>query len=518
MQKSLINPTHNNPPSEKHSTPMRSGRSFRVVLCTLLLALAFLASAKQGVDGKETQALTQHWYVVLFDGLKSGSLLIERRVDGNRITNSETIDLELGRGDSKIALYTEQHFVENLQQQPVALRYLARMSGMENTLDATIAPDGTMAVHETIAGQSKSRTLKLERGVLFPEAQLAKLKSSGFKPGAKVEFVAFDPSSLENIRLETTFVAERTVDLLDRSERLMEVNQVMHVGGTSFDVKSFVDTQFNARKTQLSMMGLQLEILAATKAMAKAANQSGDEFLRMMMRAPRRLTQAELSHGLRYDMRYQGEGLMPETGEQRVRAVKDGFTLDVCARCGTEAAPSPDELARHRAPSRFLQSAHPDIRAAAIAVRDKLSASDRKNTRKLMLALQEFVAGHIEKKNLEIGYASALEVLRDRAGDCTEHALLLAALGRSLDIPTRVVGGYAYAEDYLDQANVFVPHAWTQAFVDGRWQSFDAALDGFTAGHIAIEYGDGDPGKFFGGIHLHGNITIASVSKLQDAR
>jgi hypothetical protein len=55
---------------------------------------------------------------------------------------------------------------------------------------------------------------------------------------------------------------------------------------------------------------------------------------------------------------------------------------------------------------------------------------------------------------------------------------------------------------------VFVPHAWAQAFVDGRWRSFDAALAGFDAGHIALAIGDGDPWRFYAGLDLLGRIEL----------
>jgi len=91
------------------------------------------------------------------------------------------------------------------------------------------------------------------------------------------------------------------------------------------------------------------------------------------------------------------------------------------------------------------------------------------------------------------GHYSALETLARRAGDCTEAAVLLAALGRAIGIPTRVASGLVYSrEDYHGVANVFMPHSWVLAYVDGKWRSFDAALDRFDATHIALVIGDGD--------------------------
>jgi hypothetical protein len=59
-----------------------------------------------------------------------------------------------------------------------------------------------------------------------------------------------------------------------------------------------------------------------------------------------------------------------------------------------------------------------------------------------------------------------------------------------------------------------VPHAWVQAFIDGRWQSFDAALHGFDAGHIALSVGDGDPWRFFAGFDTLGRMRVDAVQAL----
>ncbi len=67
------------------------------------------------------------------------------------------------------------------------------------------------------------------------------------------------------------------------------------------------------------------------------------------------------------------------------------------------------------------------------------------------------------------------------------------ALGRAAGIPTRVANGLVYSrESYHGVANAFMPHSWTLAFADGKWRSFDLALDRFDSTHIALTVGDGD--------------------------
>ena len=71
--------------------------------------------------------------------------------------------------------------------------------------------------------------------------------------------------------------------------------------------------------------------------------------------------------------------------------------------------------------------------------------------------------------------ASAAEVVRDRAGDSTEHAALLAAVVRARGVPSRVAMGLVYNESKSDPALVF--HAWTEVHLKDHWLSIDASVE-----------------------------------------
>jgi len=68
---------------------------------------------------------------------------------------------------------------------------------------------------------------------------------------------------------------------------------------------------------------------------------------------------------------------------------------------------------------------------------------------------------------------------RGRRGHCEYFASGLALLLRSLDVPTRVVGGYVVSERHplLDYQLVrqWDAHAWVEAWIDGRWVTLDPA-------------------------------------------
>lgn len=78
---------------------------------------------------------------------------------------------------------------------------------------------------------------------------------------------------------------------------------------------------------------------------------------------------------------------------------------------------------------------------------------------------------------------SAVEVNNQQHGVCRDFAHLGIALCRSLSIPARLVVGYLHGLEPMDL------HAWIEAYVGGRWYTFDAAGTATRGGYVAIGYG-----------------------------
>jgi transglutaminase-like putative cysteine protease len=121
------------------------------------------------------------------------------------------------------------------------------------------------------------------------------------------------------------------------------------------------------------------------------------------------------------------------------------------------------------------------------------------------------VRKYINKKNLNVGYASAVEVLKNREGDCSEHAVLTTALCRAIGIPSKVASGFAYTSNALGAKNSFIPHAWTMVYIKNKWISIDAAMGRFGSGHILIELGNGDPEEFINLVNILGSVKIIEM-------
>ena len=66
-----------------------------------------------------------------------------------------------------------------------------------------------------------------------------------------------------------------------------------------------------------------------------------------------------------------------------------------------------------------------------------------------------------KSKNFEVAFAAASEVARNRSGDCTEHAVLAAAMCRAVGIPSRVVVGLVYVDE-PSRLKGFGYHMWNR--------------------------------------------------------
>lgn len=106
-----------------------------------------------------------------------------------------------------------------------------------------------------------------------------------------------------------------------------------------------------------------------------------------------------------------------------------------------------------------------------------------RKTRTTRAELVEYVAGLVVA-SAERSWDLASVVARKRRGDCSEHAVLSAALARLQGIPARVVVGAVLVSD----GNKFgtFGHAWAELREDGQWKVADAAL--FDMADVTLRY------------------------------
>lgn len=95
---------------------------------------------------------------------------------------------------------------------------------------------------------------------------------------------------------------------------------------------------------------------------------------------------------------------------------------------------------------------------------------------RLALELTRSTHSLIQNKNYTSGFVPASDVARSGEGDCTAHAVLLAAMLRARGIPARVAIGLVYVP--AEPKPRLAYHMWTIAFINDQWLHFDATLPG----------------------------------------
>lgn len=447
------------------------------------------------------------WRAVLFDGLKAGWASSQRIVNDEGVLTREQMVLEIQRAGTQVRLESLEESLE--APDGTALRFVAeqKVSDQRVRYEGERRSDGRFDVQSEVGGERSNRVLELPSDALFFEGQRQAIVDSGMAPGTVIEFQAFQPLMLDTVRVRTEVHGAVPTEVLTEDKELIEIVQEIYYSDRPLQIHAAVDASFEPQRISMNLQGMQIEMVSCDRECAMAPSQSPEFLSQLLITAPGK---PRPDRATRYQITGAALDELPQTGHQRQR---DGW-LEVDPRVQVLPAEAPAVLERALEPTLWLQSDHTEIRQ--LAIRALGNPEDPALSR--MRAAEDFVRTYVSGKTLSVGYASALEVSRNRRGDCTEHALLLAALGRAEGIPTRVLTGFARVSQFAGQADVFVPHAWTEAYVDGAWHGFDAALNGFGSGHIALAVGDGDPTRFYATLELLTSLQVIAAEAIEAGR
>jgi hypothetical protein len=292
-------------------------------------------------------------------------------------------------------------------------------------------------------------------------------------------------AELEARQLEST-------GLLDGEQTLLHIDcrlTPMGVKGNGIQTVVWTDDRGRAIKTFAS--GIELESFRTTRerALEPASSKGFDLETNMIVKIDQPLPPPTETRRVRYRIEVTDDDpsqLFPETSNQHVTKTSANTAEIVVTAPHYDDPPSAD-AATHDSPptaddlssNSMLQSDDPTIVAMAREARGK--AQDRLTVAR---ALEAFVHRTVTSKNFSQVFATALEVARSHEGDCTEHAMLLAALCRASQIPARVVVGLVY----VPSKQGFGYHMWTRVFDGKQWLPLDATLGqgGIGASHLEL--------------------------------
>ncbi|MBP1688836.1 MAG: transglutaminase-like enzyme, predicted cysteine protease [Deltaproteobacteria bacterium] len=202
----------------------------------------------------------------------------------------------------------------------------------------------------------------------------------------------------------------------------------------------------------------------------------------------------------RMSLRLRLSGIAPERvpSDELQRRTGDILTITRPALADVRSYPLPcgdGTLADDLKPTPFLQSDHPRLQQLAHEI-----LGDERDAKRAAVLLNDWVYDHLRKVPT-VSIPNALQVLDMGQGDCNEHAVLLAALGRAVGLPTRLITGAVYIND------AFFYHAWCEVWLD-RWVPIDPALHQVPADATHVKFIVGGLEDQLGMIDLIGHLGV----------
>ncbi|MBM4109587.1 MAG: hypothetical protein FJ255_12400 [Phycisphaerae bacterium] len=477
-----------------------------------LTALIVLAAVLLGPARAAAPPDRERWYVIELAGQPAGWMMSSQGESEGAITSVSRMRIEMRRGATAVVMETSSTAREKPDGTPIAIESEMKF--------------GTAPVRQRITFEGDKATVVSSQGGQDVSQDVA-LKGDWLMPAAAERFVRArvaekaDPITVRTVDASTGF------QVIEVTRRGFEPARIEIDGKPTDAVKSrsttsavpgletteYSDAEGIPLRVETTMMGIKMVMSATTRerALGLRAGEMPELMVRTFVKPDRAIGHARRTTRASYLLSAdEGQPPLPPTlGAQAAERLADGAVrvrIDVGAPAPAGADEAADEAFLASSPA--VNTGDEELRRLlGLAIRD---AGDDRAAR--AEAARAFVSRYIRKKSLSVGFATASEVARTREGDCTEHAVLLAALLRADGTPARVASGLIYADQFAGEREIFGYHMWTQALLTGadgvpRWFDLDATLPpggpATDATHIALSVsslGEGHMQESFAGL------------------
>jgi len=464
-------------------------------LVGLLLMICLPAVAEEEIE----------YSAVFMQGKKVGHAVHTRKVEGDKVSTSEDVSITISRVGVPLTVKMSETTVETTAGKPLSFESVQLLGFMTMKASGTVNDQGVLEVTNSGLGGAQKSTMPWPEGAVMSEGLRLLTLKHGLEAGVEYGVKVFTPGMMQAVDATVSIGEKKDVDLLGRVVKLTEMTTTLAVPGAGpVASTSYVDDEMQSLKSTMAMAGMQVEIVSCPKEFALGDNDVLELIGMMFVDSPVSLGNPGSASSITYWIvpNPGAEFDVPTTDNQKAERLANGnVKLVVKPAAIPSGAKFPyqgneSELREALKSTRFLQCDNEDVAKLA-----RKAVGDTKDAGEAVRRIEAFVADYIEDRSLSVGYASAAEVLESRQGDCSEFAVLTAALCRAVGIPAQVVVGIAYVADFAGREG-FGGHAWTQAYVGGKWVGLDAAFKGsgrggHDAGHIALAVGNGEPADFF---------------------
>jgi hypothetical protein len=372
-------------------------------------------------------------------------------------------------------------------------------SGASSTQTIGHVADGELKLETITAGKTTVESFPWSPGTLGFSAAEQSLAGAPLLPGAHRSLRALMPATNEVVIIDLTADKYEPTSLVDHTEDLLRIQSTITLPiqpdndhPPVIHSELWTDREGQVLKTSLTALHQETYRTSKAAAVAETGSKRLDLVIDNTVPVAQTFADPHNSKRVKYRVRlatddpsnafYSGgsqevTSLDPHTAEITVRRVELSSSPNSAASYPLSPARLP--TAADRAPNNLIQSDDDEVVALANSV-----APDETDPGKLAVVLEKYVKQIVTLKNFSQAFDTAAEVARRREGDCTEHAVLLAALARARGIPARVVIGLVYKAD----TQSFAYHMWNELWITDRWVPMDATLGrgGIGAAHLKL--------------------------------
>jgi len=443
----------------------------------------------------------------------------------DRIYSTNLMSMRLGRGAVAVSMETEQSTVETLSGEPISFSLKLLMGSLPVLMEGEISGD-LLRVKTSQAGNLQSNEYAWTKGSLLLWGLTRETLRRGFEAGTKYRLPMFSPEVQLDGPVQTDIKIGEMETFTAGGKTVIgqKVATLMHLGMGSLESISWMDETGRALKTVLPMGGMELTLYASDESTALTDYVPADMFEFTLLDLSGKIPEnaAAVTYAVKYLKPLEHSFPWPEYYSQSILKSDASGALIKIVRANHESLPeNPGGGAESVDVSLYLGgNTNMNIEDEKLIELAEEAAGQSSGSVEKADRLRQFASRFISQKSLSVGFATASEVALKPVGDCTEHAVFLAALGRIKGLPTRIVVGLAYVANFQGRQNIFGFHMWTQFFLHGRWVDFDAALGESETSPIRIAFYTGalDENSLFDMtlplMRLMGNlkIEIASIS------
>ena len=428
-------------------------------------------------------AADRQWYSLTIDGNRVGYAWHDHDQQSGKVSDSEVARIEVEQLRKRVTVEMRNEVTRSAAGLPQHMGVESIIGATRNGWQGTFSADAR-TLNVVVPTAVGAQTFFVPVDLILPDRLSDALRPMWQEGRREMEVQYLEPTAAKPIRLSAELLS-----LPDTEPRVAQVRMSETVGHWSHQEIIWIGEDGLIHHRERKIFGATLVWDRCLRDCDSRVDKPFDLMSKLVVQSPYRIPKGAFAGPIRYVIS-QVDGHAPQipgTGEQAV--VMDGSTaiLTVCATCGVPEQLTESERRRYLQSNAWVQSELPQIRD--FANRHGQGRSQVQIMDNLVVAVRNHMTGPVDY----LGYGSAAEALRTRSGDCTEYAVLLAALARARGIPSRVAYGLVYADRFSGKKDVFSPHAWVQVWTGSRWQSYDAGIGEFDATHLALSLGDGDP-------------------------